>query len=116
MKKLCIFTLATVVLAFSGWSAGAGEAVPLSQAELGKLFPGNFQAVVNGAVTVRIVARGNGTLLGQMTGQEDRGRWSVQSGKLCIVWSNWLNGKASCSRVIAGDGWYRGNGVKFRKI
>ena len=40
----------------------------------------------------------------------------AELGKLCIVWSNWLNGKASCSRVIADDGWYRGNGVKFRKI
>jgi hypothetical protein len=115
MKKFTISALAATVLGFSGFSAGADEAV-LSQAELGELFPGNFQAVVSGAVIVKITARGNGTLLGQMTGQEDRGRWSVKSGKLCIVWSNWLNGKASCSRVISDDGWYRGNGVKFRKI
>ena len=71
--------------------------------------------MVNGAVTVKITARGNGTLIGQMTGHEDRGRWSVERGKLRIVWSNWMNGKTSCSRVIADDGWYRGNGVKFRK-
>ena len=115
MKQFMIPILAAAVLGFSGFSAGADEAV-LSQAELGELFPGNFQAVVSGAVIVKITARGNGTLLGQMTGQEDRGRWSVKSGKLCIVWSNWLNGKASCSRVISDDGWYRGNGVKFRKI
>lgn len=116
MKKLWISTLAAILLVFSGFPVVAGEAVPLSQAELGRLFPGSFQAVVHGAVTVKIVARGNGTLIGQMTGQEDRGRWSVQSGRLCIVWSTWLNGKASCSRVLAGDGWYLGNGVKFRKI
>ena len=115
MKKFTISALVAAMLGFSGFSAGADEAV-LSQAELGKLFPGSFQAVVSGAVTVKITARGNGTMIGQMTGQEDRGRWSVKSGKLCIVWSNWLNGKASCSRVIADDGWYRGNGVKFRKI
>ncbi|MEP7173911.1 MAG: hypothetical protein ABI705_10530 [Aestuariivirga sp.] len=115
MKQFMISILATTVLGFSGVSAGADEAV-LSQAELGKLFPGSFQAVVSGAVIVKITARGNGTLIGEMTGQEDRGRWSVKSGKLCIVWSNWLNGKASCSRVSANDGWYRGNGVKFRKI
>lgn len=115
MKQLMISTLAAAVLGFSGASAGAEEAV-LSQTELGKLFPGSFQAVVSGAVVVKITARGNGTLIGEMTGQEDRGRWSVKSGKLCIVWSTWLNGKASCSRVIADDGWYRGNGVKFRKI
>ncbi len=115
MKQSMISILAATVLGFSGVSAGADEAV-LSQAELGKLFPGSFQAVVSGAVVVKITARGNGTLIGEMTGQEDRGRWSVKSGKLCIVWSTWLNGKASCSRVIADDGWYRGNGVKFRKI
>jgi len=115
MKQFMISVLAATVLGFSGFSAGAEEAV-LSQAELGELFPGSFQAVVSGAVIVKITARGNGILIGQMTGQEDRGRWSVKSGKLCIVWSNWLNGKVSCSRVISDDGWYRGNGVKFRKI
>jgi hypothetical protein len=72
--------------------------------------------VVNGAVTVKIVARSNGTLIGQMTGKQDSGRWSVNGGKLCIVWSTWLNGKASCSSFKSGDGWYLGNGVKFRKI
>ena len=116
MNRLILSVLAAIVLAFSSPGAGADETIILSQAELGKLFPGNFQAVVNGAVTVKITARGNGTLVGQMTGQEDRGWWSVKSGKLCIVWTTWLNGKASCSRVIADDGWYRGNGVKFRKI
>lgn len=116
MNLLTLSVLAAIVMAFSSPGARAEESSTLSQAELGKLFPGNFQAVVNGAVTVNITARGNGTMIGQMTGQEDRGWWSVKSGKLCIVWSNWLNGKASCSRVVAGDGWYRGNGVKFRKI
>lgn len=116
MNRLIISMLAAILMGFSGLAATAGEAVTLSQAELGKLFPGKFQAVVHGAVTVKITARGNGTLIGQMTGQEDRGRWSVERGKLCIVWSTWMNGKASCSRVIADDGWYRGNGVKFRKI
>ena len=87
MNRLIISTLAGILMGFSGITASAGDAVTLSQAELGKLFPGSFQAVVNGAVTIKITARGNGTLIGQMTGQEDRGRWSVQSGKLCIVWT-----------------------------
>jgi hypothetical protein len=116
MNRLILSVLAAIVVAFSSPGARADETIILSQAELGKLFPGSFQAVVNGAVTVMITARGNGTMVGQMTGQEDRGWWSVKSGKLCIVWSTWLSGKASCSRVIADDGWYRGNGVKFRKI
>ena len=116
MNRLILSVLAAIIMAFSNPDARADETIILSQAELGKLFPGSFQAVVNGAVTVKITARGNGTLIGQMTGQEDRGWWSVKSGKLCIVWSTWLNGKISCSQVIADDGWYRGNGVKFRKI
>jgi hypothetical protein len=116
MNQLVVSVLAAIVMVFSSLNAGADETATLSQAELGKLFPGSFQAVVNGAVTVKITAWGNGTLVGQMTGQEDRGWWSVKSGKLCIVWSTWLDGKTSCSRVIADDGWYRGNGVKFRKI
>lgn len=116
MNRLIVPVLAIIITVFSSLNAGAGESVTLTQAELGKLFPGSFQAVVNDAVTVQITARGNGTLFGQMTGQQDNGRWSVQSGKLCIVWSTWLSGKASCSRVVSGDGWYHGNGVKFRKI
>ena len=116
MSKFIVSVLAAFVMVFSSFKAGADESLTLSPAELGKLFPGSFQAVVNGAVTVKIAARGNGTLVGQMTGQEDRGWWSVKSGKLCILWTTWLNGKTSCSQVIADDGWYRGNGVKFRKI
>ena len=116
MNRLIISVLAVVFVSLSTLSSRADETAALSQTELGKLFPGSFQAVVNGAVTVKIIARGNGTLIGQMTGQEDHGRWSVQRGKLCIVWSTWLDGKISCSRVISDDGWYRGNGVKFRKI
>jgi hypothetical protein len=96
--------------------AVAGDTSALSQSELRKLFPGNFTAVVNGAVTLKIVARSNGTMTGQMTGKQDSGRWSVAGGKLCIVWSTWLDGKTSCSSVKSGDGWYLGNGVKFRKI
>ena len=114
MNRLIISVLTAAAVA--SFTPGARADDSLSQSELGKLFPGSFQAVVNGAVTVMITARGNGTLVGQMTGQEDRGWWSVKSGKLCIVWSSWLNGKTSCSRVVADDGWYRGNGVKFRKI
>jgi hypothetical protein len=113
MKKALFAGLLTTLMVSGAW---AGDKPILSQAELRKLFPGNFTAVVNGAVTVKIVARSNGTMIGQMTGKQDSGRWSVAGGKLCIVWSTWLNGKASCSSVKSGDGWYMGNGVKFRKI
>lgn len=108
--------LASVLAVFLASNALAGDKPILSQTELRQLFPGNFTAVVNGAVTVLIMAKSNGTMIGQMTGKQDSGRWSVAGGKLCIVWSTWLNGKASCSSVKSGDGWYLGNGVKFRKI
>lgn len=29
----------------------------------------------------------------------DRGRWSVESGKLCTQWSNWENGQKHCYAV-----------------
>ena len=62
MNRLILSVLAAIVMAFSSPGARADETIILSQAELGKLFPGSFQAVVNGAVTVKITARGNGTL------------------------------------------------------
>jgi hypothetical protein len=116
MNKLLTSITLAALLAVMPTQLRAGENVPLSQTELGKLFPGTFTAVVNGAVTLKIMAKGNGTLVGQMTGQRDNGHWSVRSGKLCIVWTNWLDGKTSCSSVKSADGWYHGNGVKFRKV
>ena len=113
MKKAVLAGIFAVVLTSN---ALAADKPILSQTELAQLFPGNFTAVVNGAVTVKILAKRNGTMIGQMTGKQDSGRWSVSGGKLCIVWSTWLNGKASCSSVKSGGGWYLGNGVKFRKI
>lgn len=103
---LCLLVPAT--------TANAGE--KLSGAELRKLFPGSFHAVVNGAVTVSITARGNGTLTGRMKDKSDTGRWTLRGNSLCIAWKTWLGGKTSCSAVVADDGWYRGGSVKFRRI
>jgi hypothetical protein len=113
MRKAVFAWFLTIFMASS---AMAGDTSILSQLQLRNLFPGNFTAVVNGAVIVKIVARSNGTMIGEMTGKQDSGRWSVVGGKLCIVWSTWLSGKTSCSSVKSGDGWYLGNGVKFRKV
>ena len=30
--------------------------------------------------------------------------------------SRWTDGKSSCSEVVASNGWYRGNGVRFKKF
>jgi hypothetical protein len=103
-----------LLLVLPGSAAEAGE--KLSPSELRRLFPGSFQAVVHGAVTVNITARGNGTLIGRMKGKTDRGRWTLKGGTFCIAWNKWLGGKTSCSAVVADDGWYRGGSVKFRRI
>jgi hypothetical protein len=116
MKNFVISIISIVFLSFAALHSQAADQAALSPAELGRLFPGSFTAVVNGAVTVRILAKGNGTMTGQMSNASDNGHWSVNGGKLCIVWSKWLGGKTSCSSVKSGDGWYHGNGVKFRKI
>ena len=88
----------------------------LSAAELQKLFPGTFTVVANGGMKLIFTAKENGVLIGEMSGKQDSGRWSLTDGKLCIMLSNWTKGKSACSVVVADNGWYRGQGVKFRKI
>ena len=88
----------------------------MTHVQLAKLFPGQFDAVVRGSVKVTFTAKGNGVLIGQMPGRKDQGRWSLQNGKLCIMLTNWTSGKSTCSTVVADGGWYRGHGVKFRKL
>jgi hypothetical protein len=95
-------------------TAFAGDT--LSQSELRRLFPGSFDAVVYGILQVKIVAHGNGQLIGLFSGKKDTGRWSVSNGRLCIMLSRWTDGKSSCSPVVASNGWYRGNGVRFKKL
>ena len=78
--------------------------------------PGNFDAVVYGMLEVKIIAHQNGQLEGLFSGKRDTGRWSVSNGRLCIMLSRWTDGKSSCSEVVASNGWYRGNGVRFKKF
>ncbi len=115
MNKLLMMFLSAFLIA-SATLAKAEEPVVLTKAELVRLFPGKFVAVVNRAVSLKISAKGNGVLVGQMAGASDYGRWSLKGDKLCVVWSSWLDGKVSCSNVKEADGWYVGVGVRFRKI
>ena len=87
----------------------------LTHSQLQKLFPGTFTAVVHGAMKLTFTAKGNGTLIGQMPGKQDSGRWSLQDGKLCVMLTTWTKGKSACSAVVADSGWYRGRDIKFRK-
>jgi hypothetical protein len=114
MKRGWMAGLALVGLIVSSGGVLGGER--LSHNELGRLFPGSFYAVVNGSLTMNIVARANGTLSGKVAGYQDTGRWSVQAGRLCIAWNKWLNGKTTCSAVVDTGAWYQGSGVRFKKL
>jgi hypothetical protein len=114
MKR--ILKLATAGVAMM-WVASAAQAdTALTQSQLQKLFPGTFTAVVHGALTLTFTAKGNGTLIGAMPGKQDSGQWSLRNGKLCVMLTSWTRGKSACSTVVADSGWYRGQGIKFRKI
>jgi hypothetical protein len=114
MRRFFALAAAGMIFAASTSTCFAGDT--LSQSELRELFPGSFDAVVYGILQVKITARGNGQLIGLFSGKKDTGRWSVNNGRLCIAWNNWTDGKASCSQVVASNGWYRGNGVRFKKL
>jgi len=114
MKKTLLAGVTALGIIASAGIASA-EQRPISGAELAQLFPGSFHAIAAG-LSIRITARGNGTLSGQMQGYKDSGRWTLSRGQLCITWNKWMNGKTTCSMVVADNGWYRGNGVKFRKL
>ena len=115
MRRFLALAAASMIFVLSTHSAIAGDD-PLSQGELRRLFPGSFHAIVYGMLKVKLVAHGNGQLIGVFSGKKDTGRWSVRDGKLCILLTRWMDGKTSCSPVVATNGWYRGNGVRFKKL
>ena len=114
MGRNLMLAAAGLLLVLSSNVASADDV--LTQSELRGLFPGSFYAVINGVVAIQFIAKGNGTLIGQMPGKTDTGRWSLQNGQLCIMMSKWTKGKPKCSELVADNGWYFGKGVKFRKI
>ena len=103
--------LLPVLLAWN--SAQAGDM--LSERELQLLFPGRFQAVVKGSLTISVTAMGDGSLIAEFLSKADTGQWSIRSGKLCIRFSSWLDGRTNCSPVVAEGGWYRTREVTFRQ-
>ena len=48
---------------------------------------------------VVIVARGNGSLSGSAFSTKDKGRWWIKGNRLCVAWSNWTSGKATCGHI-----------------
>ena len=112
MKRLIsLLAVAGTVGVLCASPAGADE---LSSRQLRKLFPGEFNAVVQGT-TVQFSARRGGRLIGRYMSSTDKGRWSVRGGKLCIVLDKWMNGKTKCSPVVAEGDWYRAADVRFQR-
>jgi hypothetical protein len=105
--------LVTIIGLLAAAAAQAGE--QLSGRDLQQLFPGRFQAMVPGGFIVSITARRDGSLLAEFLSKADTGRWSIKSGKLCIKFSKWLDGRTSCSIVVEEAGWYRSDDVMFRQ-
>jgi hypothetical protein len=87
----------------------------LSRRELQQLFPGHFEAIVQGILVVSITARRDGSLFAEFMSRADTGHWSIRSGKLCIRFSKWLDGRTRCSMVVEEAGWYRSDNIVFRK-
>ncbi len=107
LVMMCFMTLFFLAPAQAGGS--------LSNSDLNKLFPGNFVAIAKG-YTIRVQARSGGTLIGNYKGiQKDKGRWNIQSNKICIMLEKWLKGKTYCGTVQRAGKWYRSGEVKFRK-
>lgn len=98
-------------------AVGPAEAADsLGHRALKALFPGQFQAIVKGILAVSITARRDGSLIGKIASNTDTGRWSVESGQLCIIFDRWMKGRPSCSAVVWDGEWYQAANVKFRKI
>jgi hypothetical protein len=68
-----------------------------------------------GIVQADIYARPDGRLVVKTSHSTENGRWSVQSGKLCISLERTLKGKTTCSRVRLEGGWYRTALVMFKR-
>ncbi len=113
MKRLIsLLAVAGIVGVLCASPAGADE---LSSRQLRHLFPGDFNAVVQGT-TIQFSAKRGGRLVGRYMSSTDKGHWSVRGGKLCIVLDNWMNGKMKCSTVVADGEWFRAADVRFQRV
>ena len=111
-RSACL--LAAVLCAAPALPAAADE--PLSDQELLRLFPGTFKAVVKGKYEVKVTLKRGGAIIGEVTGIQDHGRWTVRGGELCIVMPSMTRGRVECSTVISDNGWYKGRNVVFQKL
>ena len=90
-----VLAISSVAAVFSAAEAGDRS---LKAKDIRGLFPGKYEARVQGYKVV-IHARGNGALAGAAFNRTDKGRWWVKGNRLCVSWSNWTSGKATCGSV-----------------
>ncbi len=95
---------ALFVFALAG--AAPASAETLSAGAIKKLFPGTYQARVDGH-TVTIRARANGTMTGSVMIASDKGRWWVKGNALCVKFSSWGDGKTRCGAIKRAGSWYQ---------
>ncbi len=88
----------------------------LTPNELKRLAPGRYAVTVMGLVNMTVSMRPNGVITGQAKGDKDRGFWTVQGQKLCIVWRKWNDGKTSCAALKGDNGSYQGGGLSIQRI
>ena len=100
-------------------TAGQASAGNLNGGGIKGLFPGYFEATVQG---YRISFSGyrNGSLRGEAYGRQDRGRWFVRGNNICVSWEQWTKGKTTCGSISQQDGWFIASGggneiLKFRR-
>ena len=118
MTKFSTLAVAGAVALTTLIPAQAGER-SLKAKDIRNLFPGTYEARVRG-YKVKIVARSNGSLSGSAFNYKDKGRWWIKGNRLCVAWSNWTGGRASCGVIARAGKWYvsrsSGGSMKFRRI
>lgn len=100
-------------------AAGPSIAANLDGGAIKRLFPGYFEAKVQG-YTIHFMGLGNGRLKGEAYGREDRGRWFVKGDTLCVAWERWTKSQAKCGAIAQQAGWFvasdgEGEMLKFRR-
>jgi len=61
----------------------AGEA--LSPGEIRRLVPGTYQGIYKDRIPIQVQVSRDGSLRAHATGKFDEGRWSVERGRLCVM-------------------------------
>ena len=108
-------------VAFLGLLATAGQASAgnLDSGRIKGLFPGYFEATVQG-YSILFAGYLDGSLRGEAYGRQDRGRWFVRGNDICVSWEQWTKGKTTCGSISQQDGWFVASGggneiLKFRR-